>query len=797
MTDYDTDDETIADEKAAACYWVSEIKRAQKEFQKYQELCDKIAKRYRDERDMNKENSRRFNILWSNIQTMKPACYARSPKPIIERRFLERNDLERVAGMALQRAVTVEIETGGFEEAVGGKQGAVMDWLLFGRGQAWLRYEADLEEEDSAEQLTDHPEGHDEEVEQSETKLPKVTAERICIDYVGRKDFLHDPARTWPEVRWVGKRSWLSKRQTRDKFGKEIADKVVYRAIQTDDEDADRYGDQRRPREQRAEFWEIWDKIRRKIWVISPDYDEKPCKVSDDPLRLKHFWPCPKPLYGTLTGDTLVPVPDWTEYKSQAEELDILSERISKITSAIKAVGFYDASQPDLGMLFNFGTDNKMIPCETWAVLKDRGGLQGSVDFFPLEMLIKTLETLQTVFDQSLQRLYEVTGIADIIRGNSSPEETYGAQRIKGQFATLRLQERQREVATFCRDIVALMAELIAEHFSPETIAAMTGLADQSSPDAQMFQQAMQLVSDARMRSFRVDIETNSTIEVDIQADKEATVEFVNGVAQYFNQIMPAAEKMPTLIPLAGNVLLWAIRRFRTGRELESVFERAVDDFTRMAASGQLNPQAQPNPEVMKIQQQQQQMQADMQIEQMKEQNDQRQEQAQMQFEFFKHRNEMEMQAKQHQDEMELKRMELSAKMELEHKKLAHDTSLKQQDRQHETALKQQDREHNTAIEGTKIASQNDLENKKMAHQGAIEDKKMAQQEKQHSASMKSNESVAKIRANPGKESQDQINPTLEALHKAIAELAKAHSAPIEILRGKDGKATGARRVTH
>lgn len=757
---FDPDDESIADNETAVQYWIAEIERAEKEFAKYWEKCDKISRRYRDERDQNRENARRFNVLWSNIQTMKPAVYARAPKPIIERRFLERNDAERVAGIALQRAVGVEIETGNFEAAVGGKQGAVMDYLLFSRGIVWLRYEADLDEDDKTFPLTDEPEGGGEEVEQGESKLPVVTAERICVDYVHRKDYLCDPARTEAEVRWKAKRSWLTKRQATDKFGKEVAGKVEYRQINDDD----RYDDKQTPKERRAPFWEIWDKTRRKIWVINVGCKESICDVKKDPLGLKGFWPCPKPLYGTMTDDSLVPVPDYVEYQDQAEQLDELSQRIAKISTAIKAVGFYDASQPDLGRLFEFGTDNKMIPCETWADFKNKGGLDGAVDFMPLKDLIETLNTLQSVFDQQLQRLYEVTGIADIIRGNTSPEETYGAQRIKGQFATLRLQERQREVAAFCREIVCLMTELIALHFEPETIAAMTGIVDPTSPDGMFFQQAMQLVGDARLRSFRVDIETNSTIELDVEEDKQTTVEFVTAVAQYISQILPAAENMPQILPVAGNVLLWAIRRMRTGRELESVFERMVDDLTKAAQSGQLNQQK-PNPEMLKIQAQQQSDQATLQLEREKMQNDQAMAQQEQQFEMVKHQNDMQFQAKQHADQMELEQLKLLGQNVMDEKKQQHQATIdheqmNREDARHRSELRMKDQQH--------------LRDAKVKAGQGIDGEPGPQAE------------VIDLVEHLAKHQADHTN----MLMKAISEMNKPKKVKKTIVRGADGRAS-------
>jgi hypothetical protein len=170
--DQPDDTNPLADEADAAKYWLAEIENATKVFKTWQDRCDKIVKRYRDERDRSQQGRKKYNILWSNIETLKPSLYSREPKPVIERRFLEQNDVERIAGIVLERAVTVEIETSGFDEAVGGDEtGALLDYLLCGRGQVWVRYEAQIDEEDETdvEEMTSEGQSDEkgEEIEQS------------------------------------------------------------------------------------------------------------------------------------------------------------------------------------------------------------------------------------------------------------------------------------------------------------------------------------------------------------------------------------------------------------------------------------------------------------------------------------------------------------------------------------------------------------------------------------------------------------------------------------------------------
>jgi hypothetical protein len=327
---------------------------------------------------------------------------------------------------------------------------------------------------------------------------------------------------------------------------------------------------------------------------------EAPLDERDDPLRLREFFPCPKPLFATTTTDSLIPKPDFLLYKDQANDLDDVTYRLSKLTEACRVSGVYDASQDSsLGRLFQEGGDNKLIPVNTWAAFADKGGLRGVMDFVPLDGVIATIREL-TAREQALKaQIYEVTGISDIVRGYSAPSETATAQQIKGQFAALRLQEQQAEVARFARDLIAMTAEIIAEHFQPQTIALMSGLQEQAPEFQQAFPMAVMLLRQDAMRSFRIEIETDSTIAVDEQGDKQAATEFLTAMGNYMATSLPMAQQAPELLPVVGQGAVFLARRFRAGRQLEGAIDQA---FQALQQRAQQMLQQQPDPATLKAQ---------------------------------------------------------------------------------------------------------------------------------------------------------------------------------------------------
>ena len=196
----------------------------------------------------------------------------------------------------------------------------------------------------------------------------------------------------------------------------------------------------------RALVYEVWDKPTLKAYWVSPSVPEL-LDEKDDPLQLEGFFPCPRPLYATMTNESLEPVPDFSLYQDQAKELDTLADRIQGLINALQVKGVYDASVSELTRLFTEGDNTNLIPVKNWAPFAEKNGLAGAIDIVDLKPIYEALRAAYDSVQQVLQQIYDLTGISDIIRGASNANETATAQRIKGQYASLRLKSMQTEVA--------------------------------------------------------------------------------------------------------------------------------------------------------------------------------------------------------------------------------------------------------------------------------------------------------------------------------------------------------------
>jgi hypothetical protein len=128
------------------------------------------------------------------------------------------------------------------------------------------------------------------------------------------------------------------------------------------------------------------------------------------------------------------------------------------------------------------------------------------------------------------------------------------------------------------------------------------------------------LLRDDKQRSFRVDIETDSTISGNYVADQKAITELLEGVSAFINDAGPAVTAGYLPLEAAKAMIMAAVRRFRLGREVEDALdmigenEPAQEEGAGVAEALQMKLQI----EQQEAQIKQQEVEQKMQIEQAK-----------------------------------------------------------------------------------------------------------------------------------------------------------------------------------
>ena len=584
-----------------ATRWLREIDLANSHEKTWRERAQKIVEKYRDEQERSASDSnQRFNILYANTEVLKGALYSRVPIPDCRRRFLDKDPVGRIGAQVLQRSLTYSNDC---DELNGTLKASVEDMVLPGRGQARVRYVPTMEGDE-------------------------VIYEEVRAEYVEWEMFRYSPAKRWSKVRWVAFGELLTREDLRTQFP-DVADKVTLDWMPKGKEDTEE-----NQLFKRALVWTIWNKTDRKVYVVSTGYKDAPLKVAPDPLRLEHFFPCPPPLYDISNTNSLIPIPEYAIYQDQAMQLEDIENRISVLTEALRRRGVYDSSIPELQNLAK-GGDNEFVPVPEYAKFMDKGGLEAAFQELPIEGLAKVLVQLMDQAERKKAAIYELIGLSDIMRGTSKATETLGAQQLKSQYGEIRIGPRQGEVQRFARDLMRLKAEIISEHFKPETLALTTGFdmfmtvaekqqaqaliapppAAPGMPPAQppappdpllveklarpTWDEVMQILRSDKLRGFRIDIETDSTIKPQADEEQKNRIDLLTACSGFLEKAGPAVQAGMMPVKVATQLLMFGVRAFRTGPELEETLDEWAEEAQKpkegpdMAAIAQQQAQMQ------------------------------------------------------------------------------------------------------------------------------------------------------------------------------------------------------------
>lgn len=570
------------DEAKITKRWLRELSLASTHESKWRKRAQKVIERYRDEEASESDEKRapRFNILYANTEVLRGVIYQKTPTADVRRRFVDKDPVGRVAAQTLQRALSFCVDAYDFD---GVMESAVEDYLLPGRCFAKVKYVP-----------TFGPMiGQDGQPMMDEAGQPvqQVVSETVESEYIEWDMVRISPAKRWAKVRWVAFGELLTRDELIKQFGEDIGKrcKLDWSSKDKEEDDDEMF--------KRALVWTIWDKAARKVHVVSKGLPEQRLAEKDDPLGLRDFFPCPEPVYAVTTTGTMIPIPEYAQYQDQALELDNLTARIDVLVGALRRRGIYNATYSELAKLANAG-DNEFIPVEKYSELVEKG-IESAIWEAPIDVLAKVVVQLMQQRESVKQIIYEVTGLADVVRGVSKATETLGAQELKARYANSRTGPRQKAIQAFARDLYRLKAEIIAEKFSPQTLAQITGF-DLAMNDAEKqalkmqaqaaetqgqkvdtkkltqptWEQVMALLRDDKLRGFRVDIETDSTVQPDAAEEQKNRIELLSAITQFVQGVAPAVQSGAVSMDLAKEMLSFGVRAFKVSPQLESALDQ-------------------------------------------------------------------------------------------------------------------------------------------------------------------------------------------------------------------------------
>ena len=537
--------------------WFKRVDKAKELRKNFNTSANNACKRYNIIRNEASEEGAPdvwYPLLWSNVQVIKGAMYTATPNPDVRQRNGQNQPDQKIVAMMLERGLTFAVDQHDFN---GNIERALTDNLVAGLGQIRVSFDADVNYEPIINPETGQP-GIDEQTGEP-LKKPVIKNDQVFTEFVPWDRFYNDPCMDWKECQWVDFIHFLERKDIEEQFGIDPKNEKIQVGETSKKEGKSKY-----------EVHEIWDKRKRRIVFLLRGMT-KPLAVKPDLLHLKDFFPCPKPMLSNCQTNKFEGVPDYSFYKVQDIQINRLTQRIINLTSAgTVARGLYDASIQEEMEQLSASDDLEYVPVPNlWGKLTDSEASGSNlwdkvVADFPIRNCTEVISILQAEMQTELQAVYSITGISDIMRGQSKASETAGAQQIKAQAASNRMSIRKQSFHQFIRSIMRIMAEMSAEHLQPSTWQMMTGMP--------MNPQIDEIMHNDLLRNFSVDIETDSTIAMDDKMNKEMTMEAVNVTTQMLGTLLPMMNQ-----GLPGDVVkqitMVAMRPFKQSRAFEDAVE--------------------------------------------------------------------------------------------------------------------------------------------------------------------------------------------------------------------------------
>ena len=629
-------DVKIEPDKADA--WLNLLKESEKAFDDWNDHCDKIDRRYANlDRLSNASRDREFQMFWANMEIIGPSIYAKPPAPVVAPKFKDRRPVPQAASEVLERCVGVAFDLARINDLMLLVRN---DVALYGRGVAWCRYEEKGGRYDYEKVCVDFKHRRDflHTVARNWFEVTWVAAASYLTRAQARERFHATSGDCYKEAEYKVDRDVKevggADSRERAKFW-EIWDKTNRRVVWVA-EGCEDILDDAEPHLDFADFFPCprpaYGTLQRGSLVPVPDvlqYEDQLNEIDtltakihalSEALEAKGFYPAGgaelseaiQAAVATNTpGRMLVPISNWAAFGGSKEVIVWLP--MAEIAQTIQQCV----------------TLRQQIIQDIYQIMGLSDIMRGATD--ARETLgaqeLKTQYGSTRIKDKQEEMVRiarDLVGItAEIITENF--DEVTIVEMSQTQLPTTKMQEKQarelsqqlmqqQQMLAMAQQAIAQAAQQPPPGGAPPGAPTAPGASPGAPPppgappggdpkqamiaqaqavideghkalkkiiEAPTFDQVMEMFRDSRTKAFVLDIESDSTIQTDENAEKQRRAEFTAVLAQLLPQLTQMIMVEPQTAGFCGEVLKFATAPYRAGRSLDG----AIDDLVELMQS--------------------------------------------------------------------------------------------------------------------------------------------------------------------------------------------------------------------
>jgi hypothetical protein len=424
-----------------------------------------------------------------------------------------------------------------------------------------------------------------------------VENERICLEPMLYKDVYIDPnIRRWARCKRIAFECHYSEPEFKEIFGVRAFNDLSNPDIDPQDES--------QPKQQTIKVFEYWDYYERECYwfaengsdFIKPkgymtpsEYEENETgevEALNGLYNLDNFFPCPPPLMMNSPTDEFWPVPEYLQLMEILDEIHSIFGRMMETTRAYRSRLLFDSSieglaegikeMPEAGAI---GITNL-----TQALVQAGGDIKNVAQYIPVDGIIQSLQQLYISLEQRLNTLWRMTATSDMLQGLAADntQRTFGERQMTEKYALNQLEEPQRKMQEYVRDCYELITEMALKNFKDESLEVYMMPSTLQPKDQENYRAALGMLKDNTKR-FRIDLETDSTIALNEQYDKQMRIELTTTLTSAIKEAAAVTESSPSLAVIMLHNVKYLIQGFRQGKLFQSEITEAIDNVIEQA----------------------------------------------------------------------------------------------------------------------------------------------------------------------------------------------------------------------